>query len=150
MALNFLTRMVGQFRSQPVFSLISQSRHMAGEGSVNDIKFENLKGKLLNGDITLVDVREPAELKDDGRIPKSLNIPLGQVEEAFKLPPSEFLSKYGVSKPNPESSDLVVSCRSGKRATSAFEKLKLLGYKNALVYTGSFQDWVKNGGPVEK
>lgn len=38
----------------------------------------------------------------------------------------------------------------GKRATTAYHELKDLGYQNVSVYSGSFLDWVKNGGPVEK
>jgi len=116
---------------------------------VKDIIFENLKEKILNGNIILIDVREPNELKDDGKIPNSVNIPLAQIADAFQLSNSEFLAKYGIDKPS-EADDFVLSCRSGKRATNARIKLLPLGYSNVLVYTGSFQDWLKNGGPIEK
>ncbi|KAF8766765.1 Rhodanese domain-containing protein CG4456 [Argiope bruennichi] len=120
------------------------------DNKLNVIEFENLKDKLLNRNITLIDVREPKELKEDGKIPNSVNIPLGQIVDAFKMSESAFQSKYGVQKPDEQSDPFVLSCRSGKRATDAFQKLSALGYNNISVYSGSFQDWVKNGGPIEK
>lgn len=117
---------------------------------VNTIEYENLKDKVLTGGIVLIDVREPAELTDDGKIPNSVNIPLGRIVDAFKMPETDFESEYGIPKPDAEAESFVLSCRSGKRATDAFQKLSSLGYNNMSVYSGSFQDWVKKGGPVEK
>jgi len=119
------------------------------ENPANIVQFDFLKEKLLLNGITLIDVREPSELKDDGKIPNSINIPLGQVPEAFNMSDAAFKAKYGVSKPD-FTSDFVLSCRSGKRATGAFEKLRALGYKNISVYSGSFLDWLEKGGPIEK
>lgn len=116
---------------------------------VKDIKFDALKEKVLSKNITLIDVREPDELTKDGKIPNSINIPLGEIAEAFKLNEMDFQKKYGISKPR-ESEEFVISCRSGKRATNAIHKLSPHGYKNTLVYIGSFNDWAQNGGPIEK
>lgn len=137
------------FRPSGYFLLPSNCFSNMGEQPVKSIVFDCLKEKILNKSIILIDVREPNELKDDGKIPHSINIPLGQIAEAFQLPNSEFHRKYGVDKPA-ESDDFVVTCRSGKRATNAFNKLLPLGYKNILVYSGSFQDWKEKGGPIEK
>lgn len=138
------------FRSNRYYLLSAKNQFSSMEGQpVKNIVFDNLKDKVLNGNVTLIDVREPNELKDDGKIPNSINIPLGQIADAFQLSTSEFQSKYGIEKPS-VSDGFVISCRSGKRATNAFNKLAPLGYTNAVVYTGSFQDWVKNGGPIEK
>lgn len=137
------------FRPSGYFLLPSNCFSNMGEQPVKSIVFDNLKEKILNKSIILIDVREPNELKDDGKIPHSVNIPLGQIAEAFQLPNSEFLRKYGIDKPT-ESDDFVITCRSGKRATNAFNKLLPLGYNNILVYSGSFLDWKEKGGPIEK
>ena len=126
------------------FSNINMSEQPA-----KSIMFDSLKEKILNKKIILIDVREPKELKDDGKIPCSVNIPLGQIADAFQLPNSEFQKRYGIEKPS-ESHDFVITCRSGRRATTAFQKLLPLGYKNILVYSGSFEDWKSRGGPIEK
>ncbi|GFY52429.1 hypothetical protein TNIN_205251 [Trichonephila inaurata madagascariensis] len=146
---NLFTQITNRTNSVQVLCLPrSFSVNMADKLKV--IEYENLKDKVLGGEIVLIDVREPAELKDDGKIPNSVNIPLGQIADAFKMPETDFKSKYGIPKPDAEAESFVLSCRSGKRATDAFQKLSSLGYNNMSVYSGSFQDWVKNGGPVEK
>lgn len=122
---------------------------MSQQPTAKDIAFDSLKEKVLNKNIVIIDVREPTEIKDVGKIPHSVNIPLGQIADAFQLTKSQFQMKYGIEKPD-ESDNFVISCRSGKRATNAFMKLFPLGYQNVLVYTGSFQDWQEKGGPVEK
>ena len=45
------------------------------ERAWSDIGTEELKEMLGNKDIQLIDVREPQELLDLGRIPSSINIP---------------------------------------------------------------------------
>lgn len=113
------------------------------------VNFATVKLASVDDRVILVDVREPSELKEEGKIPNSVNIPLGEVGEAFKMDSSSFEKKYGPKKPGAET-DFVISCRSGKRATTAYHQLRDLGYRNVSVYSGSFLDWVKNDGPVEK
>ncbi|GIY30830.1 hypothetical protein CEXT_656131 [Caerostris extrusa] len=147
----FFHRVLSITSRHPAPSLSFISRNLATNMTeFNVIKFDSLKEKLLNHDIILIDVREPSELKDDGKIPNSVNIPLGQIGDAFKMTGSEFQSKYGIAKPDAEKKPFVLSCRSGKRATDAYQKLCNLGYNNIEIYSGSFLDWVKNGGLVEK
>ncbi|CAL1299809.1 unnamed protein product [Larinioides sclopetarius] len=151
---NFLHQIIPKYNLLPCSVRLSAfSRNFAANMSENKlavIEFENLKDKLLKRNITLIDVREPKELKEDGKIPNSVNIPLGQIVDAFKMSEADFQAKYGVQKPDTNSNPFVLSCRSGKRATDAYQKLSALGYDNISVYSGSFLDWVKNGGPVEK
>lgn len=133
------------------YFLLSSKNQLSNmtESAIKVINFESLKERVMNKDVTVIDVREPNEIKDEGKIPHSVNIPLGQILEAFQLQSSEFNRKYCIEKPE-ESDDFVISCRSGKRASTAFSKLQPLGYKNASVYIGSFQDWQQKGGPIEK
>lgn len=137
-----------RLRSQSQYTLLgaNNTRNMA---SGNIVTFDDLKAKLADKSITLIDVREPHELTDDGKIPGSVNIPLGSIEEAFKLPPDMFKERYGVKLPD-RSDSMVFSCKAGRRAASAAEKVAPLGYPNAKVYSGSFKDWVERGGPLEK
>ncbi|XP_067121962.1 rhodanese domain-containing protein CG4456-like [Centruroides vittatus] len=118
--------------------------------SVQDIKFEDLKQQLENSKIVLIDVRESDELAKDGRIPGSINIPLGEVEKAFSMIPDKFQNKYGISFPSKSDSQLVFSCRSGRRATMAVQQIQKMGFSQVKCYLGSFQDWVEKGGDIEK
>ncbi|XP_075747746.1 rhodanese domain-containing protein CG4456 isoform X1 [Rhipicephalus microplus] len=94
----------------------------------------------------VIDVREPQELIDDGRVKGFINIPLKDVQEAFGMHPEDFKNRYHVEKPDPKK-DIIFSCRSGRRAAIAAEKLEELGtYHKIKVYAGSFQDWFMRKG----
>lgn len=55
------------------------------------------------------------------------------LENAFNKPAEDFLSEYGFPKPAPEATNIVVACRSGRRAVTAVQILEKLGY-NSLMY----------------
>ena len=61
--------------------------------------------------VMLIDVRNPSELSNDGKIPGSFNIPLPDIEEAFKLTPENFLDKYEFNIPDKDVKNVVLSCR---------------------------------------
>ncbi|XP_071044471.1 rhodanese domain-containing protein CG4456-like [Parasteatoda tepidariorum] len=124
-------------------------RNFCDVKSIPIVQFDFVKEKVLKKQLLLVDVREPVELKEEGKIPNSVNIPLGQIMEAFKMNDSAFQTKYGVTKPN-STSNFVLTCKSGKRTNTAYATLNELGYKNIAVYSGSFLDWIERGGPIEK
>jgi len=118
---------------------------------IQDIEFEELKKGLIDdGTLKLVDVRDKQELATQGKIPKSINIPLPEIPDAFRnLSDEEFKGKYGFSK-NDDS--VVFSCRSGKRAEAAINHV--YGGDNSIcsfrLYRGSFMDWETKGGPIER
>ncbi len=87
----------------------------------------------------LIDVREPGELIY-GAIPRSINIPQREVPTAFGLRPGEWLRKYGVPKPSPET-EIVFHCRAGPRALSAAKNVNALGWERTICYWGSYLDW---------
>lgn len=95
---------------------------------------------------SVIDVREPQELIDDGRVKGFINIPLKDVKVAFVMNPKDFKQRYHVEKPD-QTKDVIFSCRSGRRALIAAEKLEELDtYHKIKVYTGSFQDWFLHNG----
>ncbi|XP_077515207.1 rhodanese domain-containing protein CG4456-like isoform X1 [Amblyomma americanum] len=112
-----------------------------------ELTFQQVKAVLKDKNRgVVVDVREPKELREDGSIPGSINVPLGDVQTAFEMDPGAFKSHYHADKPDP-AKDIIFSCRSGRRALMAAEKLQELGtYHNIKVYPGSFQNWVLQGG----
>ncbi|KAL3223764.1 hypothetical protein MRX96_027080 [Rhipicephalus microplus] len=73
-------------------------------------------------------------------------IAVKDVQEAFGMHPEDFKNRYHVEKPDPKK-DIIFSCRSGRRAAIAAEKLEELGtYHKIKVYAGSFQDWFMRKG----
>jgi len=113
------------------------------------INFEQLSEFLKDGTVVLVDVRNPNELEEDGKISGSFNIPLPEVSSAFQMDSEDFKEKYGFEIPNKECENLIISCRSGKRAFVAKGQLEEIGYKNIKVYEGSFLDWKAKGGDIQ-
>jgi rhodanese-related sulfurtransferase len=53
-----------------------------------------------------------------------------EVEEAFLKDDEDFLAAYGFSKPAKNATNVVIGCRSGRRAVTANEKLQSLGYSS--------------------
>lgn len=53
-----------------------------------------------------------------------------ELREAFLLTEEEFLNKYHFTLPAKDAENVVISCRSGKRAAAAIELLKGMGYTN--------------------
>nr|CAD7604074.1 unnamed protein product [Timema genevievae] len=92
------------------------------------VSYEELNTLIHDKSAILIDVRERKELADTGVLPNSVNIPLGELEEALvNTPDDKFNEKYGITKP--ETSDkLVFSCRSGKRSLMATQKALAAGY----------------------
>jgi len=117
---------------------------------IQDIEFDDLNKGLVDGTLKLVDVRDTHELETQGKIPKSINIPLPEIPDAFRnLSDEEFKKKYGFSK-NDE--NLVFSCKSGRRAEAAINHVyggdpSIVNFR---LYRGSFLDWEAKGGPIEK
>jgi rhodanese-related sulfurtransferase len=56
-----------------------------------------------------------------------------ELEEAFTKGDEAFMTKYGFSKPAKDAANIVVGCRSGRRAVSAIQTLEKIGY-NSLMY----------------
>lgn len=93
----------------------------------------------------LIDVREPSEVEEFGKIPTSVNIPLGQVEKALKLSEEEFKKIYSIDKPALDHY-IIFHCRTGRRSQVAAEIAVKLGYNNVSNYVGSWVDWAEKEG----
>ncbi|KAF2363957.1 Rhodanese-like domain [Trinorchestia longiramus] len=126
----------------------SSDPNMACPSQLEGADVESLLPGIADGSIVLVDVRTPNELLETGIIPGSYNVPLAEIEAAFALESVEFKAQYGFEKPRADK--LVITCRSGRRATVAWNSLKELGYCKARVYFGSFLDWQAKNLPIQR
>ncbi len=93
-----------------------------------------LNEKLQNGDIQLVDVREPVEFAS-GRIPGARLLPLGEIGRRN--------SEIDHERP------VYVLCRTGRRSSAAQKKLNDLGFENVINVEGGFEAWKKANLPFE-
>jgi rhodanese-related sulfurtransferase len=97
-----------------------------------NIKANQLKKELEQGELKLIDVRTPAEF-GELHIEGSHLMPLDRLEpEAVK------------------GNQCVIVCRTGKRATQAMEKLQAAGCENLRVLEGGVQAWEQAGLPVNR
>ncbi|XP_043541548.1 thiosulfate sulfurtransferase/rhodanese-like domain-containing protein 3 [Chiloscyllium plagiosum] len=105
------------------------------------VTYQELK-QLLKSKTIVIDVREPWEIKEYGQIPGSINVPLGEVEQALKLDSSKFMETYNGKMPS-TSDKIVFSCLAGVRSKKALETAMSLGYSRALHFPGGWEEWVK-------
>jgi len=94
---------------------------------------------LLNGEVLLLDVREPDEFVA-GHVPGALNVPRGLLE--FKLP--ELLSQAAAAVP------VLLYCKSGGRSALCALALQQMACPGVLSMAGGFDAWVAEQLPVNR
>ncbi|KAI0165670.1 Rhodanese-like domain-containing protein [Xylariaceae sp. FL1272] len=109
--------------------------------------FEEIKD-LQDPKITIVDVREPGELKQTGHIPNAVNIPITTYPDSFHITPEDFEDRFGFTRPGPED-EMVFYCKAGVRSRAAAGIAKEAGWKNVGEYPGSWVEWSGKGGAIE-
>ncbi|XP_060527423.1 rhodanese domain-containing protein CG4456-like [Cylas formicarius] len=110
---------------------------------VNVVTYEEVKELASKKTELIIDVREPKELEDTGKIPGSINIPLADLERELLSHSDEFLKKFGIEKPD-KSAPITVHCKMGGRSLKACKLLEQMGYTNLKNYSGGWSDWKKH------
>jgi len=106
-----------------------------GSGRVRDLTPEEVARGLEDGQIVLVDVREPNETALE-RIPGSVLVPL---------------SSFDIDEiPNPAGRSVVFSCRSGNRSIKASELAQAAGLPYDAHLAGGLIAWKAAGFPTEQ
>lgn len=93
-------------------------------------------------DITLIDVRETAEIKASGLATGALHIPLSLMVMKADPKSPDFDARIAQGKP------ICVYCASGGRSGMAAQVLKKLGYEAHNI--GGLGDWISAGGDVSR
>ncbi|KAJ5929103.1 hypothetical protein N7454_006951 [Penicillium verhagenii] len=148
-------------QSQDPHRLFGQVRWSSDEPmSLRQWGFEDINAALPSTNVSspthspiFIDVREPAELNATGIIPSAICIPLASQPDALYLTPDEFETRFGFAKPSADKDQqLVFYCKAGVRARAAAQLAVQAGYnaESLGVYDGSWLDWQKKGGKVEK
>ncbi|XP_049869817.1 uncharacterized protein LOC126369443 [Pectinophora gossypiella] len=105
------------------------------------VDFDYVNKAIKDDKVLIVDVREPDEIKEHGKIPNSVNIPLGTVTSVLsQMSEKEFEQVYQRPKPT-EDTEMIFYCMIGKRSGMAQENAQKLGFRNVKNYLGSFTDW---------
>ena len=111
----------------------SQIRNLSGAEFASDID---------NGDVKLIDVREPDEVGRDGAIPGAIQAPRGMLE--FWADPA---SPYHRAEFDPSARTLLY-CASSGRSALAVQTLQALGYTDVAHLDGGLKAWKEQGRPV--
>ena len=109
---------------------------------VENLTTDQVAGEIERGDVLLVDLREPGELAQKGKIPGATHAPRGMLE--FYADPS---SPYHREEFDP-SRRTIVYCASGGRSALAADTLRQLGYANVAHLDGGFNGWKSSGRSV--
>ncbi|NXA27811.1 TSTD3 protein, partial [Ibidorhyncha struthersii] len=95
-------------------------------GGVPSLSYRELKD-LKKANVLHIDVRERWEIDKFGKIPASVNIPLGELVEALQMDPAEFKVQYNQKMPA-KSDPVVFSCLAGTRSKQALGFATSLGF----------------------
>jgi rhodanese-related sulfurtransferase len=109
---------------------------------IENLTPQQVQEELKNGNINLIDIREPDELKQNGKIPGSTNAPRGMLE---------FFADETVPYHKPEfnkAQRIVLHCASGGRSALAVKTLKEMGFKDVAHLDGGIKAWKEAGLPV--
>ncbi|XP_027757759.1 thiosulfate sulfurtransferase/rhodanese-like domain-containing protein 3 [Empidonax traillii] len=123
------------------------SRSLCAGGELG-LSYRELKD-LKKTNVLHIDVRERWEIDRFGKIPESINIPLGELVEALQMDPMEFKEQYNQKMPS-KSDPVVFSCLAGTRSKQALGFAMSLGFSRVQHYAGGFEDWVKHEPPEKK
>jgi rhodanese-related sulfurtransferase len=103
------------------------------EGWMNVGDTAAFKDAVEASNALVIDVRQPEEYAE-GHIPGSVNIPLRELGANIDKIPTD--------------RQVFVYCKSGYRAGVAVSSLRMMGYDNALSYSGSWLAWTEAGEEV--
>jgi molybdopterin/thiamine biosynthesis adenylyltransferase/rhodanese-related sulfurtransferase len=91
--------------------------------------------EIEDGDVVLIDTREPHEFQE------------AHIEGGKLVPPGLLRDEIGSAAPE-KSARTVVYCRSGNRSATAAEEMQALGYENVASMAGGILAWQEQGLPV--
>ena len=111
--------------------------------NLNELSVNEVKNSLNSKDINIIDLRDTAELIENGVIPGSHHASRGHLE-FFADPKCEYYKDcFNKEK------EIILFCNSGARSALAAYTLKTMGYKNVSHMKGGFKAWMKEIGVIE-
>ena len=105
---------------------------------------EEVRARLGQPGLQLVDIRDVRELQAEGTVPGSYHAPRCMLE--FWVDPE---SPYHKKVFADEGREFVLFCGAGWRSALAARTLQDMGMTNVAHIDGGFAEWVKQGGPTE-
>ena len=116
----------------------------AAKQEIENLSPQQARDEISKGNVTIIDVREPEEVKKNGKIAGSVNDPRGMLE--FYADPSLPYHKPEFNKEK----RIILYCASSGRSALAVKTLKEMGYTNVAHIDGGLKAWTEAGLPVEQ
>ena len=113
------------------------------EETVTTLTPAEVKARLGETGLVLIDLRDIRELKRDGRIPGSMHVPRGMLE--FWIDPD---SPYYRKEFN-EAESLILYCNKGSRSALAARSLQTMGIEPVAHMAGGMSRWEEEIGEIE-
>jgi rhodanese-related sulfurtransferase len=104
----------------------------------------DVRQRLGEPGLQLVDIRDVRELQAEGTVPGSFHAPRGMLE--FWVDPA---SPYHKKVFADEGKEFVLFCGAGWRSALAARTLQDMGMTNVAHIDGGFAEWVRQGGATE-
>ena len=123
---------------RPIKEMVAEAKSQITTLSIADVRAKQEAGEVL-----LVDIRDPRELKREGRIPGAFHAPRGMLE--FWVDPSSPYHKPALSTDK----TLVLFCASAWRSALSVKTLQDMGVEKIAEIDGGFTAWRDSGAPVE-
>ncbi len=127
-------------QSKSASQIVADARKNIPEVTVAQAREEMNQGQVG----LLLDVREPAEW-EKGHISGAVQAPRGMLEW-YADPTTPYAKAELTTK---RDACIIVACASGGRSMLAAETLRSMGYTNVVSMAGGFNEWSKQGFPVE-
>jgi rhodanese-related sulfurtransferase len=99
---------------------------------------------MRDGDVIVVDIRDPREIERDGRIPGAFSCTRGMLE--FWIDPESPYAKPVFQ----EEKKFIFHCAGGMRSALAAKTAHDMGLTPVAHMGGGFAAWREAGGPIEK
>jgi rhodanese-related sulfurtransferase len=104
---------------------------------------DQVRDRLNDSKVQIVDIRDPRELEKEGTLPGALLAPRGMLE--FWVDPA---SPYFKSIFADESKEFILFCGAGWRSALATKTLRDMGMTNVAHIDGGFTAWKKADAPM--
>ena len=109
---------------------------------IENLSADQMNEEWQNSNVTLIDIRESEELKQNGRIAGAVHAPRGMLE---------FYADASLPYHKPEfdkNKRIILHCASGGRSALAVTTLKQMGFENVAHLDGGIKAWKESGREV--
>lgn len=114
----------------------------AAKQEIENLLPEQAHAEIAKGNVIVIDIREPEEVKQNGKISGSINAPRGMLE--FYADSSLPYHKPQFNKEK----RIILYCASSGRSALGAKTLREMGYDNVAHIDGGINAWKVSGLPV--